>query len=86
MNGSAGLARRARSRGREMLFPPDAAITYGPREAALGADLYRSLPRARGREMDIAIAATAILKDAELWTLNAADFADIPKLRLANFS
>lgn len=33
--------------------------------------------------MDIAIAACAIVRDAELWTLNPADFRDIPGLRLA---
>jgi predicted nucleic acid-binding protein len=35
------------------------------------------------REIDVAIAAVAILRDASLRTLNAADFAGIPNLRLA---
>jgi len=36
-----------------------------------------------GREADIAIAACAIVREAELWTLNRADFRDIPNLRLS---
>jgi predicted nucleic acid-binding protein len=66
----------------EALFPSDNAIPYGPREAALSAQIYRGLRRARGREIDIAIAAVAILRDAGLWTLNTADFTGIPNLRL----
>jgi predicted nucleic acid-binding protein len=66
----------------EALFPSEAAIAFGPAEAALSAELYRAVRRPRGRETDLAIAACAILRDAELWTLNAADFADIPRLRL----
>jgi predicted nucleic acid-binding protein len=69
----------------EALFPTDSAIAFGPREAALSAELYRSLKRPRGREIDLAIAATAIAKDAGLWTLNRNDFRDIPGLRLAAF-
>jgi predicted nucleic acid-binding protein len=66
----------------EALFPSDNAIAFGPREAALSAQLYRRLPRARGREIDIAIASVAILRDVDLWTLNTADFKGIPNLRL----
>ena len=66
----------------EALFPSDNAIPFGPREAALSAELYRGLKRARGREIDIAIAAVAILRDAGLWTLNTADFTGIANLRL----
>jgi predicted nucleic acid-binding protein len=33
--------------------------------------------------MDLAIAACAIRREAELWTLNGADFKDIPGLRLS---
>jgi predicted nucleic acid-binding protein len=50
----------------EALFPSDNAIVFGPREAALSAQLYRGLRRARGREIDIAIAAVAILRDVSL--------------------
>jgi predicted nucleic acid-binding protein len=35
-----------------------------------------------GRELDLAIAASAIRQDAAFWTLNPRDFADIPRLRL----
>lgn len=66
----------------ETLFPSDAALPFETADAQLSADLYRSLKRARGREFDIAIAACAIRREAELWTLNRADFADIPRLRL----
>ena len=67
----------------EALFPSDESLVFGSREATLSAQLYKSLARARGREIDITIAACAITRDAELWTLNSADFDDIPKLRLA---
>ena len=67
----------------EALFPSDESLTFGTREAALSAQIYQSLSRGRGTEIDIAIAACAIVRDAELWTLNTADFNGIPKLRLA---
>jgi predicted nucleic acid-binding protein len=66
----------------EALFPSDAAVPFGQQEAAWSAKLYRTLRRPRGREIDLAIAACAISRQAELWTLNGADFADIPDLRL----
>ncbi len=66
----------------ETLFPAEAAIPFGFQEAALCAKLYRSVLRPRGREIDLAIAACAIVRQAELWTGNAVDFRDIPGLRL----
>ncbi len=66
----------------EALFPRESAIPFGPSEAATSADLYRTLPKARGREIDLAIAACAMGRDARLWTLNVADFGDIPGLEL----
>lgn len=66
----------------EALFPSEAAVPFGWRDAALSAKLYRSVRRARGREFDIAIAACAMTHEAQLWTLNTADFKDIPGLRL----
>jgi predicted nucleic acid-binding protein len=66
----------------EALFPSDAAIVFGPREAEMSAQLYRGLKRGRGREIDLAIAAVAIVREAALWTLNPADFKDIPNLHL----
>jgi predicted nucleic acid-binding protein len=65
----------------EAMFPSDQAIVFGPREALLSAELYKSLTRPRSREIDIAIAATAILREATLWTTNTADFAGIPGLK-----
>lgn len=70
----------------EDLLPVSAAIPYEPEDAALSADIYRSIRgagrRARSREIDIAIAACSIRHKAELWTLNPSDFADIPGLLL----
>lgn len=66
----------------EALFPSAAAVPFETVDARLAAELYRSLKRARTREADIAIAACAIRREAELWTLNPEDFADIPGLRL----
>lgn len=64
------------------LFPLERAISYGWVEAQLSAKLYREVRRARGRELDLAIASCAIVHDAALWTLNVRDFNDIPGLRL----
>lgn len=66
----------------EALFPSADALPFGPDEAALAAALYRELPRARGREVDLAIAATALAWRARLWTLNRDDFEDVPGLEL----
>jgi predicted nucleic acid-binding protein len=66
----------------EALFPGDSAIPFGFAEAALSAKLYKSVRRPRGREIDLAIAAYAISRQAELWTLNISGFADLPELRL----
>lgn len=66
----------------EALFPAKAAAPFGVAEAIVASRLYRAISRTRGREIDIAIAAVAISRDADLWTLNSGDFADIPGLRL----
>ena len=66
----------------EAVLPRDHAIPFGPAEAAVAADLYKRLKSARRREMDLAIAATALVRNATLWTLNPDDFRDIPDLRL----
>jgi predicted nucleic acid-binding protein len=66
----------------EDLFPSEAAVPFGVAEAALASRLCRQLPRARGRELDLAVAACALAADAALWTLNPADFGDVPGLRL----
>ena len=66
----------------EALFPTDKALPFGPSEAKLAAQLYRSVQRPRGREIDLAIAATAITWEATLWTLNEKDFMDVPGLEV----
>jgi len=66
----------------EGLFPAEFAIPFGLEEARVAAELYRAVSRARGRKFDLAIAACAIVREAPLWTLNLADFRDIPGLRL----
>jgi predicted nucleic acid-binding protein len=66
----------------EALFPSDAAVPFGSAEALLAAKIYQELRRPRGRELDIAIAACALAHESQLWTLNPADFRDIPKLHL----
>lgn len=69
----------------EALFPSDNVVVFGAKEASLSAELYRLVSRPRGREVDLAIAACAIVRNADLWTLNRADFKDIAQLRLAGF-
>jgi len=66
----------------EALFPRAAALPFGADEAAIAAGLYADLARGRGREIDLAIAACAIARDAALWTLDVEDFADLSDLRL----
>ena len=66
----------------EFLFPAQAALPFEALDALAAARLYRSIRRSRQRAMDLAIAACAIRRDAQLWTLNRADFADIPGLKL----
>jgi predicted nucleic acid-binding protein len=67
---------------RVRLFPDDRVVSFGAAEAARAANLYRSVARPRGREADLVIAACAIEHDAALWTMNVADFRDVPGLRL----
>jgi predicted nucleic acid-binding protein len=64
----------------EALFPSDAALPFGAQEASIAARLYATVSRPRGRELDLAIAAHALARDASLWTLNDADFGDLPDL------
>jgi len=66
----------------EALFPLDQAQPFGAREAAVAAGLYRKVSRARDREFDLAVAACALTSGATLWTLDKADFRDIPGLIL----
>jgi predicted nucleic acid-binding protein len=66
----------------EALFPATAAVPFGPVEAARAAQLYVRLARSRGREIDLAIAASALTLGARLWTLNSRDFRDLEGLEL----
>lgn len=66
----------------QALFPAETAVPFGPLEAARAARLYGALRRARGRELDLAIAACALTQGARLWTLNARDFKDVPGVEL----
>jgi predicted nucleic acid-binding protein len=66
----------------EAFFANDVVAMFGPREAARAADLFRQMKRARQRQADLAIAACAIEARASLWTLNHADFRDVPGLTL----
>ena len=77
-----GPRRQAELEHQEALFPTEQALTFGPREAEKAADLYRSVARGRQREFDLAVAACAIASGAALWTLDLADFRDVPGLEL----
>jgi predicted nucleic acid-binding protein len=69
-------------RDQEALLPLARAVTFDSACARAAADVYRTLRRARGREIDVAIAACALEHGATLWTLNPTDFRDIPGLAL----
>ena len=69
-------------RHQEAVLPRGAAVPFDVEAASTAADLYGQVPRARGREMDLAVAACAIVEDGALWTLNPEDFQDIPGLKL----
>jgi predicted nucleic acid-binding protein len=66
----------------EELFSREQAVVFGAAEAAAAARLYTVMKKSRGREMDIAIAACALVHGGALWTLNRDDFRDIPDLKL----
>ena len=66
----------------EALLPGEGALAFGPAEAAAATDLYRAVEEPRGREVDIAIAAHGLVRDVAVWTLNVADFDDLPGVEL----
>jgi predicted nucleic acid-binding protein len=70
----------------EALFPSQTALPFGIEQAQVAARLYGSVKRPRGREIDLAIAAHAISRDARLWTLDPYDFDDIPGLETVPLS
>ncbi len=63
-------------------FAADVVASFGAREAERAATLYRHVKSPRQRQADLAIAACAIEHGARLWTLNRADFDDVPELAL----
>jgi predicted nucleic acid-binding protein len=73
---------RAEVAAQEALLPGDEAVPFSSEDARAAASLYLKLSRPRGREIDLAIAACALGQGAALWTLNPADFEDVPGLRL----
>jgi len=66
----------------EELFPSEAAVPFAAAEAMVASRLYTQVPRARGREIDLAVAACALVAGGAIWTLNPNDFRDVPDLRL----
>jgi predicted nucleic acid-binding protein len=78
-----GPRRSEETNAQEALLPAAGAIPFDSAVAELAARLYRTVPRARGREIDLAIAAHALALDASLWTFDREDFTDIPGLKLA---
>ena len=66
----------------EALFPSESAVPFDAAAAVQAAALYATLKRPRGREIDLAIAACALVQGALLWTLNREDFSDVPALVL----
>lgn len=77
-----GPRTRAELVAQEAVFPSEQAVGFGHDEAAVAARLYRQVGRARGREIDLAVAACAMAHGASIWTLNRGDFRDIPGLRV----
>ena len=71
----------AELRAQEELLPSDASIPFDAAEVRRAARLYKGAKRPRGREIDLTIAACAVEHGAALWTLNPADFKDIPDLQ-----
>lgn len=77
-----GPRTRAELAAQEAVLPREASVPFTAAEASLAAGLYARLSKPRGREIDLAIAACALGHGAGLWTLNPADFQDVPGLRL----
>lgn len=67
----------------ETLFPRESSVAFGPEEAVVAAKLYAQVRQPRGREIDLAIAACALVREAFVWTLDLGDFQDIPRLRVS---
>jgi predicted nucleic acid-binding protein len=66
----------------DLQFDAGRIVPFGDDEARIAASVYGSVSRPRRRQSDLVIAACAIARQASLWTLNTADFDDIPGLKL----
>lgn len=77
-----GRRREAELRAQEAFLPVSQVVPFGLAEAFRAALIFRAVKRPRRRGVDLAIAACAIENRAALWTLNTADFADVPGLLL----
>jgi len=77
-----GPRRNAELEAQDALFPTEAAVPFDAETAGVAARLYAQVGRARGREIDLAIAASALVHGASLWTLNRDDFDDVPGIVL----
>ena len=66
----------------EALLPTSGVLEFGAADASAAADIYRAVTAPRDREIDLAIAACAIRRSAQLWTLNVKDVRDVPGLSL----
>lgn len=64
------------------LVPGNSVVSFTTEEAAVAARLFREVSRPRPRQVDLGIAAHAVVLGASLWTLNRRDFADLPGLQL----
>lgn len=66
----------------EALLPTSTVLEFGVADAESAAQVYRAVTAPRGREVDLAIAACAVRRNAALWTLNVKDVRDVPGLEL----
>ena len=77
-----GPRNRVELTAQEELFPRESVIPFGAAQAEIAARIYRTVANSRSREIDLAVAACALADGAALWTLNPADFKDIPDLKV----
>ncbi len=66
----------------DVVLEPMNVLPFGPVEAGVYGDVVRRLGYSRRKVLDRMIAAQAIVAGASIITLNAADFRDIPGLKL----